>query len=510
MAFLVGVDFDFGVDVHLSGHTGLVVAASYSDAATVWKMNPPAGNMVVLCVRVFLVWAFLFVALGEAEASDASEQEALSTSSASVKVTDDASTTASTALRPEEIQDISPKQRAYLMGDWFGLRPNLAAKGVVFSLISIGDSQGNITGGSEDHIGYFMRNIAFMEVNLEKLAGWNGSEFFATGVYAFGDQTSANYLHNYQNISSIAGNNTLRLNEAWWEQHFGEGFDLRFGQLAAQDEFALQDFYATFINNSFGNPEPIGSVNASFTPAGKPGARLRWSQETGPWYAQTGIYDGDPEPFISDRTGFGFRTNDEEVLAAELGYRSKHFFSIDHRQGDYKMGLIRNFGDFTGFDGMNNTNGRDFFYGMAEQTVWSQSDAPVDLPDAPWARRISPFGTPASLGVALTAAGSPDNEAYSNVFLSVQLRYKGLFPARPDDVLAGGFEYAKFSDAASQANETMGGSYLTGEKVAELTYRFRVTPYFAIQPDLQYVMDPSGVSAVRDELVLGVRTSIKF
>jgi porin len=110
----------------------------------------------------------------------------------------------------------------------------------------------------------------------------------------------------------------------------------------------------------------------------------------------------------------------------------------------------------------------------------------------------------------LTAAGSPDNEAYSNVFLSVQLRYKGLFPARPDDVLAGGFEYAKFSDAASQANETMGGSYLTGEKVAELTYRFRVTPYFAIQPDLQYVMDPSGVSAVRDELVLGVRTSIKF
>ncbi len=55
-------------------------------------MNPPAGNMVVLCVRVFLVWAFLFVALGEAEASDASEQEALSTSSASVKATDEAST----------------------------------------------------------------------------------------------------------------------------------------------------------------------------------------------------------------------------------------------------------------------------------------------------------------------------------------------------------------------------------------------------------------------------------
>ena len=98
----------------------------------------------------------------------------------------------------------------------------------------------------------------------------------------------------------------------------------------------------------------------------------------------------------------------------------------------------------------------------------------------------------------------------SNLYLSAQLRYKGLFPARPDDVIAGGFEYAKFSDAASEASEAMGGSYLTGEKVAEVTYRFRVTPYLAIQPDLQYVMDPAGVTTVRDELVIGVRTSIKF
>jgi porin len=355
-----------------------------------------------------------------------------------------------------------------------------------------------------------MRNIAFVDLNLDKLAGWKGSEVFVTGVYAFGDQTSVNYLHNFQNISSIAGTNTLRLNEAWWEQRFGQGFDLRLGQLAAQDEFALQDFYATFINNSFGNPQPIGSVNAPFTPAGKPGARLRWAQEAGPWYAQTGVYDGDPTPFINDRNGVAFRTDDPVVWAGELGYRSTHFLSIDHRQGDYKLGFIRNFGDFTGFNGTSNTNGRDFFYGMAEQTVWSRSDASVDVPDAPWAPHPSPFSTPASLGVALTVAGSPDNEAYSNLYLSGQLRYKGLFSARPDDVIAGGFEYAKFSEAASEANEAMGGSYLTGEKVAEVTYRFRVTPYFAIQPDLQYILDPAGVSVARNELVIGVRTSIKF
>ena len=153
-----------------------------------------------------------------------------------------------------------------------------------------------------DHFGYFMRDIAFVDLNLDKLAGWKGSEFFITGVYGFGDQTSRDNLHNYQNISSITGTNTLRLNEVWWEQRFGQGFDLRFGQLAAQDEFALQDFYSTFINNSFGNPQPIGSVNAPFTPAGKPGARLRWAEQKGPWYAQTGIYDGDPSPSSMTKT----------------------------------------------------------------------------------------------------------------------------------------------------------------------------------------------------------------
>jgi hypothetical protein len=115
LAFLVGVDFDLWIDVRLLGHPGLVLAACCSNITTVWawrKMNPPANILTVVCARVFLVWACLFVALGGAEASDADGQEAQSTSSASVKTADAASTTANTALRPEEIQDISSKQRA--------------------------------------------------------------------------------------------------------------------------------------------------------------------------------------------------------------------------------------------------------------------------------------------------------------------------------------------------------------------------------------------------------------
>jgi hypothetical protein len=48
LAFLVGVDFDLWIDVHLLGHPGLVVAASCSNATTSTgrvrrEMNAPYG-----------------------------------------------------------------------------------------------------------------------------------------------------------------------------------------------------------------------------------------------------------------------------------------------------------------------------------------------------------------------------------------------------------------------------------------------------------------------------------
>ena len=57
-----------------------------------------------------------------------------------------------------------------------------------------------------------------------------------------------------------------------------------------------------------------------------------------------------------------------------------------------------------------------------------------------------------------------------------------------------------------------------GETYLEITYQYQVTPWWQLQPDIQYVFNPGGGIAnpnaplhrVGDELVLGLRTVIQF
>ncbi len=57
-----------------------------------------------------------------------------------------------------------------------------------------------------------------------------------------------------------------------------------------------------------------------------------------------------------------------------------------------------------------------------------------------------------------------------------------------------------------------------GETYLEVTYQYQATPWWQLQPDLQYVFNPGGGVAnpnapnqqVGNELVLGLRTNILF
>jgi porin len=48
------------------------------------------------------------------------------------------------------------------------------------------------------------------------------------------------------------------------------------------------------------------------------------------------------------------------------------------------------------------------------------------------------------------------------------------------------------------------------ELALEWTYRFLVTPWLALQPDVQWLRHPGGVSDRRAAVVLGARTEITF
>jgi porin len=62
------------------------------------------------------------------------------------------------------------------------------------------------------------------------------------------------------------------------------------------------------------------------------------------------------------------------------------------------------------------------------------------------------------------------------------------------------FAHARFGDAARQA-----GLLGQAETIIEATYGFNINSHLNVQPDMQYVMSPSGDPAIADALVLGSR-----
>ena len=90
---------------------------------------------------------------------------------------------------------------------------------------------------------------------------------------------------------------------------------------------------------------------------------------------------------------------------------------------------------------------------------------------------------------------------------SLGLRYKGLLPGRDEDefgiLLTRGHAGAKFRQAAATPLET-------SETALEITYRAKITPWLAIQPTLQRIVNPGLDPTVRDAWIAGARFEIAF
>ena len=93
-----------------------------------------------------------------------------------------------------------------------------------------------------------------------------------------------------------------------------------------------------------------------------------------------------------------------------------------------------------------------------------------------------------------------------NFYIDGGLTYKGLIPTRDNDVLGLAVGYGHLSDSA-QDNE--GRSTPGYEIVLETTYQIELATWLSLQPDVQYVIHPSGTN-IPNALVLGARTTMSF
>ena len=88
--------------------------------------------------------------------------------------------------------------------------------------------------------------------------------------------------------------------------------------------------------------------------------------------------------------------------------------------------------------------------------------------------------------------------------------FTGFVPGRILDVAGVGIAHSSISNDYSRSQQRLGERGSSAETVIEATYKITVAPWWSVQPDLQYVFNPSGVHGSHDALVLGLRTSVAF
>jgi porin len=403
---------------------------------------------------------------------------------------------------PPSTKDPAPeemlKKPYYLTGDWFGLRPTLEDRGITFDLFETFDFYGNVSGGDHRALEYFSRTRLTMDIDLNKLVGWKGGEFYVSAVTQQGENFAKTKIDVYTNPSSIEGKETTRLAEIWLQQKlFDDKVVIKIGKIDGVAEFGLQEIGSTFMNDELNYvTNQTFTAGMPFDPAGKPGVVISVNPLEGPilggLYAKTGIFAGnDDNAYYLDDIGTSFAIRDPAVLAAEIGWRTPEKSNL--LPGVYKVGMHYNFGNTPRFDSTV-ALGNYFVYGNASQAL--------HYFDTEKTRHID---------AGFTFSGAPGDRNENYFEATAILRVIGPCASRPKDEMGVGFIVSNFSHDFSQESLSTGGPDLGGsEKAAELTYKLQVNRWFSPQPDVQFVFDPQGNSNRSTVVILGMRTFVIF
>lgn len=428
----------------------------------------------------------------------------------------------------------------YLFGTWGGRRTWLKEHGVDFEFVYFGALPTSISGGLKQGTVYEGALMMLLDLESEKLVGYEGGHFHAGGLSIHnGRPFSANFVGDLNVVSLLDFPDTLRLWELWYEQKFlDDKVSFKFGQMAIDRDFLVTEYYSSlafinFQNQTFFFPTlafnvydipgfPEGDHALASTPYGTPGARLR-VDPVPQMYFQAGVYDGNP-----DRTYTGTRVNLHEEQGAlayfEAAYRLNQTPESTGLPGNIKVGLYYHTDDFFDVESV-------FRAGLAQAGL--PGGGPLEEHSGNYGAyllvdqmlyREQGKDDPSQQGLAgfFRVLGAPEDRNLFSFEIDGGVVYKGLIPTRDWDTIGFGASYLEISEDISRGQELVNDT-LTGfglpplfesvsdyELVFEVSYRAQLTAWWTLQPDIQWVIHPGGSDAIEDAVVFNVMTTLRF
>lgn len=350
---------------------------------------------------------------------------------------------------------------------------------VKYEITYAADLVNNISGGIKKGSAYLgMANIKF-RINTQNAGLWNGGEFFVNAANTHGATPSADLIGDFQTASNLEAGNITYLHELHYKQNFGK-FTTIIGLHDLCSDFVSSENAAFYINSSFGVPSTISSnLPTPIFPLTAIGMQLHYNISE-KITAKFAIFDGLADDFDINPHNLKWRLRKEDGYLAFSELNLSNIFKGQH--SFYKIGYYYH-------NGYNQTDGNITlstpanygFYLIADQQIFEKLNG----------RKLAAFSQ-----FSISPSSLNDNWYY----IGLGINYHGLIKKRNNDII--GFALAH-SGCKNKLHKH--------ESAFSLTYKAEFANHFFIQPDIQYIINPSGTETyINHAFLINLRFGLSF
>ncbi len=323
-----------------------------------------------------------------------------------------------------------------------------------------GDFVGNMSGGIKTggtYLGFATIGIGF---DFEKANFWKGGSVFVKGGNTHGGTPSATLIGDYQTVSNIEAGNHTFVQEMWYKQVI-KNFEIIFGVQDLNANFAVCDFACNFLNSSFGVQSTFSSnLTIPIFPLTSLGLSAKWDiSDRFSWMAA--VYDGNITDWENNPYNLNWSVSDGSFLYVSEFVWDKPFSK--NLDGNIKFGGYYHNKDEENYG----------FYAAINQIVWRKEE-----------KQIETF---------LQLSASSPNINNNFFYTGVGCNLIKFFLPKYEDVLGLGIAHAHFTNSNNRH-----------ETVIELTYKLQFGEHIFVQPDLQYIVNPSGTEEKLPNAFVGI------
>jgi len=394
-------------------------------------------------------------------------------------------------------------QRSTLSGDWWGLRNEMAARGVTLDMNLTQVVQGIVHGGKDTGWQYGGgRGDINLKVDTQKLGLWPGG-FFALEVEgnftpydnildSTNGETGALMPVNSSQIYPTPSGDNFNLPALNFTQFLSPYFGLFIGKLATisgtsgdMNEFAHGKGDSNFLNLAF-NLNPLLAFTVPYSTLGT-GLVVLPTKDPKQAIVQFSVVSSTGS---AGRSGFNDIDDNNLTFAGDVRVRTNFFGLTGHQLFGYTFSNRK----FTSIDQSSRIviENRELSGKKGSWNVYYNFDQYLYQPKE---------GADEGIGIFGRFGASDGNPNFMHFFYSLGIGGKGVIPTRKDDRYGFGFYYLVVSNPQIQGlfQDT---ERLRDEYGFEFFYNFAITPWLRLTPDIQVVR-----GAQKEQITIGTRPS---